>query len=708
MSSFLSIVMSPPIILKAMGKLKFTFTNLWYYLLLILTCTLTENIMHMASNAKGGFNITGLFVISLACVACLFMFFFISHKENKLKVDVVLLPAIVIVGICFLIPIWLNKGMTATFANGEGEIVVTYSLFERIRASVILVIFLATSYAMLFATRVHGFRNKTIYFIALVGIGAALLSLTYSLIVERQQYMSIFKDDAVQNVVIDSFYGNKNYYGGVLLIGFLSCIVANYYKPRFTIYFLMIVFVVGIIACAAMLPSIIAFVALPLYLLEEIVRFSIKKRWLYVVFTMLAIFIFLGLIILFYYGVTHFWKGFAGLDAYLSETFHKKNFSTFSGRTKIWAAIFPHCFENPLQLILGHGFMLSEKNILAITSAMNDGANEGVRTAHNGYLQILYEYGIVGAVVHLALLGVFLYSCFRMLLEKKFHFVFIYLLIGLCAATYNFCESSSYFDAGTKEMFMTQLFVMPVITEAKLVSKTKKHDEMADFEQQPKRANSISLGKAVALVIMGLIFTLAISFLSSTTYQTLWIRNMVLNLLVYLGIALLFVPYLITLYHRKTDYFILHLVFNFLFIGLLLFVFLMFANKSGMVKPVIPYVMPVLLFFALLVEVVFYAFIKQGNIKEWAIVTFGGAFAMPRYAFIGAALVGGIGYLSLTFMGKMTMFVYFMLMIITVIAFFGTYYFLPTKAGKQVRANMDYSHMNAIKRDYIYNETYYG
>lgn len=691
-----------------MGKLKFTFVNLWYWVLLILTCTLTENLMHMTTNPKNGFNITGLFVISFACLACLFMFFFVSHKENKLKVDWVLLPSIAIVGICFLIPIWLNKGMTVSFANGEGEIAVTYSFFERVRASVIWVIFLATSYAMLFATRINGFRNKTIYFVAMVGMGAALLSLSYSLIVERNQYVSIFKDDAVKNIVINSFYGNKNYYGGVLFIGFLSCIVANYYKPRLLVYLLMIVFTLGIIASAAMLPSIIAFVALALYLLEEAIRFSFKKRWLLSFYSIISIFIILGLIITFYYGVTHTWKGFAGLDSFLSETFHKKNFKTFSGRTLIWRAILPHCFEDPFQMVFGHGFMLSEKSISAITSAMNNGINSGVRTTHNGYLQIFYEYGLIGVAIHITLLGVFVYSCVRMLLEKKFHFAFTFIFVGLCAALYNLCESSSYFDAGTKELFMTQLFVMPIVTEAKLTSNQKKHDEMADYDQEPKRMNSVLLGKAVSLVFASVLFTIGVAFLCGLTYQTPWIKNMLIYLLIYFGIAMLFVPYLITLYHRRTYYFYVHLFFNFLLIGLAMFIGFMVLNKSAELRPIMPYVLPGSLFAVLLLETIIYAAIKKGSFKEWFIVTFGGGFAMPRYAFVGALFVGGFAYLSLTFMGKVTLFVYFMIMIITMIAFYGTYYFLPSRQGKKVRMAFDIVQSNSIKRDYIFNETYYG
>ena len=55
---------------------------------------------------------------------------------------------------------------------------------------------------------------------------------------------------------------------------------------------------------------------------------------------------------------------------------------------------FKASFDNPIHMIFGHGFMVSQNQTVAITASLFNGHN-GVRTAHNGYLQVLYEFGIV-------------------------------------------------------------------------------------------------------------------------------------------------------------------------------------------------------------------------------------------------------------------------------------------------------------------------
>ena len=214
-----------------MGKLKFTFTNIWFFLSLVLICFLTENSTHLQSDLTIGFDPVTLIILSLATVGSLVMFYFINHKENKIKADWVLLPMLTIVGIAFILGIWLNNGQTYAFANGEGSIEVSYTVYEKIRATVILVIFLAFFYAMIFMVNVNHPRSRKFYWFAYIAIGVSLFSLIFSLITEHNDYASIFKTEGSElpNISIDSFYGNKNYYGGVLFIGFLSCIIANYY-----------------------------------------------------------------------------------------------------------------------------------------------------------------------------------------------------------------------------------------------------------------------------------------------------------------------------------------------------------------------------------------------------------------------------------------------------------------------------------------------
>lgn len=693
-----------------MGKLKFTFANLWFWAAMIVIVFLTENLMHLTGNPKGGFDYPTLVILSLACIVCLFMFFFVSHKRNKVRVDWVLLPSFIIVGALLVVGIWINNGASYTYADGSGTVDVVISVHDKIKSTVILGVFLIFSYAMLFPLQANAPHSRRGQFLAYVGVIAALISLVFSLVTEYKVYVAIFKGEVLPNMSINSFYGNKNYYGGVLLIGFLACIIANYHKPRLVNYLLMIIYTLAILASAAMLPALIACGGLLIYLFEEVIRFSVKKKWLYSFYSTLSILIVLSLVLLFYYGVTHYWDGFRGLDAYITEMFAKKNFSTLTGRIYIWNAVLPYVFDNTTHLIFGHGFMISEKMILGITGAMNNNPLNGVRTTHNGYLQIAFEYGLIGIVVHAILVSYFVYSCIRLMLEKRFHMAFVYLFVGLCAGVYNFCESSSYFDAGTKEIYMTALFAMPAIREAKLIKHQEKVEEAKNIDVGHAPLTNIALGRSFAIALMSLICGCGVMFICSYTYQMVWLKTLLLNIIIGLGIAFLFIPYLVSLYYKKSDkpFFILRLAFNaFIFAFLIVAMFILMDKVDGL-KAYIPYAVPGVIFLVLLLEVVSYSLLRGGSIKEWASITLLGGFAIPKYAIGAALLTGLISYLVYENFNYLNMFVYLIIPALTIIVFYVILYFFPSKKGKETMKSVNDNNLLRIKREAVFGETYYG
>lgn len=64
---------------------------------------------------------------------------------------------------------------------------------------------------------------------------------------------------------------------------------------------------------------------------------------------------------------------------------------TFSGRTEIWAALWPHLFDYPLT---GHGFTMMRQH--AYIGQMVDSLSWVVASTHNSYLEILLNIGLVG------------------------------------------------------------------------------------------------------------------------------------------------------------------------------------------------------------------------------------------------------------------------------------------------------------------------
>ena len=693
-----------------MGKLKFTLSNIWFWLALLAVVFLTENLSLLTNDIHQGFNIATLGVLSFACLACLVLYFLINHKENKMKLDWVLLPGIAIVGLSMLLSIWLQPTTVYQYADASGSVEVSFSFYEKIRASVILVLSLGVIYAFTFMMNANRPTNRIMMFFAYVGIGAALVSVVFSLCTEMNVYVSIFKEEIYTNVSIDSFYGNKNYYGGILFIGILTCIIANYYKPRLHWYMLICSFYVILISTAAVLPSLISTIAVPLYLLEEIIRFAVKKKWKYCIFAIISLFILMALGILFYWGSRHEWKGFVGLDNYISTTFKTKDFLTYSGRTKIWQTILPLCFDNPLHAIIGHGFLISRKACIGITSAMQNGLIDGVQTTHNGYLQILFDYGLIGLLVHATLISYFIYCAIRLCLEKRFHFVFIHVFVVLCCGVFNFCESSSFFDIGVKEIFMTMVFMMPVIAEYKIGRHPEKIEEIKNHPAKRKAWDPVKLGQTIAWIIMSFLAVSIASLTISMVYDVTFLRNLILNFIIGFAISLLFVPYLVALYYKGEEklHFILHATFNGLLIPASLVVLYLFLRKEPSMALTIPYLIPGLLFLILLLETVIYSLIKNGSFKEWASVFVKGGFVINRYALVGGILCTLIPGLCLSIMGRMNYYIYIVILFIGLIGYYGTFHFLPTKGGKQILDQCNEIAIWNIKRVTLKDEKYYG
>ena len=692
-----------------MGKFKFTLVNLWFWASMVFTCFLVENTLHLTNHPKSGFDIPSLAVITLIAVGCLFMFFFVNHKKNKLKLDFVLLPTIAILGAAMLVSIWLAKDATYPIADSEEVINVTFSTYEKIRASIILVVFLAFTYGYMFVYHINKPKSRGLVWLTYVGIAIAAAGVIYSLIVERETYVEIFKAETEHPKAIVSFYWNKNYYGGVLLVGILSCFIANYYKPRLHWYLLSVVMYVALIVTAAVLPSVIATVALPVYLFEETIRFAIKKKWKYCIFSLISILILFALIITFYWGVKHEWDGFVGFDNYISEIFARKDFITFTGRTKIWQTILPYCYDNPLHLILGHGFLISDKYMLGITGAVNAGTVEGVRTTHNGYLQIFFEYGLVGFVLFCALVGYYIYAGIRLLLEKRFHFVFIHFFAAFACAVYNFCESSSIFDAGTKEMYITVLFIMPILSEYKFMKRQNKVQEIKEAKIEHE-VNHIRLGQTIAMVFSLLIVAAASCLLSTYTFENNMLKYIVLNSLIGCAICLLFVPYLVSLYHKNSEklHFVLHISFNGILIAAFLTLIYILFRSNASLKATLQYTIPGLLFLILLLETVSYSLLKNGSVREWVNVTVFGAFVYPCFGIFGGLLLPVISTLVVQGLGMNNMFIYVANLGLCLIGYFIGFYFFKVKKARELEESWNAFDMKRIQRMTVEGERYDG
>ena len=693
-----------------MGKLKFTLSNIWLWLSLAGVTILTENLQFLTSGMKQGLNFAPMFIMCFVGIGSLFMFFFLNHKENKMKLDFVLLPAFIIFGIVFIAAIWIQDASgSIPFRDGGGANEFVITTFDKVKATLGLVMFFAFLYGMFFMFSRTQPNTKTALIPLYVGLAFVYTAVIFSLIKEQKIYKSIFSDDPaveVKNVV--SFFGNKNYYGGVVFIGILVCMLINYHRPRFIWYLSIVFLLVMLAATAAALPILVALVAVPIYLIEEIARYSFKRKWYISISVTIALITLITLVIIFYIGTVFGWKGFNGLDRFITEAIAEKDFKTLTGRTKIWAGIFKASFDNPIHMIFGHGFMVSQNQTVAITASLFNGHN-GVRTAHNGYLQVLYEFGIIGMVIHAILICYFIYSLIKLVLQKRFHFVFVYGFAALCYGAYNVAESSPLFGYGIKELFMTSVMVIPVMARNKLLGHHQVVEEAMNLPQERGQLDYIKLGKSVSLIIVSIMVSIIPLFLVDFTYST---KNIALILglsEIVLFIALLFIPYLIAIYYKNSEplHFLLHIVFNFALVAIVAFVcavpFIILKQWQMAL-----YLSPLFVFVVLFADAIVYSLIKGGTIFDWFKIFGIGSFVTPLAGTLATSILGITMYMIFQNMGAINWFTYLFGILVNFVIFYSFLYLIPVFKSREIIYELNKVSLYHVKRSTIKDETIYG
>ena len=690
-----------------MGKLKFTLSNIWLWLSLAGVTILTENLQYLSSGMKDGLNIAPVFIMMLIGFISLFMFYFLNHKENKIKLDFVLIPAFALVGIFLIVGIWVQSTGTYTALNGTTyEYAITNA--EKVKDSFIVVLFLGFLYGMFFMFSRTQPHTKTAVIPLYVAIAFVYTAIIFSLIKENKSYKAIFSDNPDNELIsIVSFFGNKYYYGGIILVGIIACMLVNYHRPRMIWYLSIAFFVVILISTAALAPIISALAIVPIYLLEEIVRYSVKRKWYIAIAATITILALLFLVIFFYIGTVFEWKGFKGIDLYVTKTIFNKNFTTLTGRTKIWAASFKDAINNPIHMIFGHGFLVSRQQTVALTASIFNGG--GVRTTHNGYLQVLFDFGFVGLAIHAILVCYFIYSLIRLLLVKRFHFVIVYGLAGLSYAIYNIAESSPLFGIGIKELFMTAVLAIPVMTRNKLLGYPKVKQEAMELPVEAGQLDYIKLGKGLSIIIVSFMVALLPLFFVQFTYDQKVLMKTLGWIELYLFIALLFIPYLIAIYYKNTSklHFILHCAFNgaaLLLVAFVCTVPLIILKKGDLAL----HMAPIFVFVFLFANALSYSFIKGGTIFDWLRIFGVGTFVNGLTGYLSVILFGGVIYLVIQNNGAMNWFVYLFGIIANLAIFYMFLYLIPVFKTRHVIYEINRISLYHDKCCTIKDETTYG
>ena len=378
------------------------------------------------------------------------------------------------------------------------------------------------------------------------------------------------------------------------------------------------------------------------------------------------------------------------------------SFITFSNRIIIWQGAITLLGQDPMKLAFGYGYKISYSVINSYIAALKPETTVVLRTTHNGVLQILLNFGVVGLALYAFIIGYFIFAFFKLLKRYK-RFAWVNLTVGAIMLVYSIGESIILFNCNVQGLLIGVVFYMPMLIKYK----HQKHPEVTKaLFSTTYNVTALDNRKVVktASIIM---FSLLCAFSPLLTLKSVWgnelLCKMMITIEICLGLAWLFVPYLVGQWHKDTKlkYFKLRLLFNILFIGIMFGFtsFLYFQFDSDWWNRYM-YFIPSFFLFYLLIDAIYYSIIRKPSFKDY-LATFTG---IIKNALPGTAVSVGLSILLIHFYQTQIEFVPLSFIIIGVYAgmlYYGVNLLIQSKEMKELVGYLNNIYVTFIKRQIL-------
>ena len=490
-----------------MGRLRFTLTNIMFWIVLVLSCFLAENYALFSDTPRSGFESFPLYFLTFAVIGLLVLYYITEHKKNGLTLDKILLPCFIMMGALMIWTIFRQDNRTFTNWANDGTFEISFTFGERMLAALQVVIWLGLLYAIVFVYNRYRLNRESYRWIAKIYIILVLLFCLIDLFYEWDIIAGIFAG-TYMGPGVEFVFGNANVWALVIFSGILTGLILSYKRFSWYYFSTMIAMFLYMILTTSATSIYIALIVMALYPAYEIyLSIRANKRrgfkiliiyvscWLAVI-GLVALFISTGVPIF-----ANFWK-------FVDTSLLHKDFLTITGRTEIWSHIINLLKQNPLDFIFGLGHQTGSK----IFQTYNAG-HYAVKSAHNGVMEVFLRYGFLGVVVYVGmLLSVFV--CLGIHIKhKRYRFVIIYGLAYLALLSHSVAESTNFFTPNIGGVYFGMYFLLPImnVIQSKKFKEIKEELNNAPISKEKIPASFI-FGVAIYLVASILITKVIYNF----------------------------------------------------------------------------------------------------------------------------------------------------------------------------------------------------
>ena len=492
-----------------MGRLRFTLTNIIFWIAILLSCFLAENYALFSDTPRYGFDSLPLYLLTFSIVVLVAIYYVLEHRKNKLTFDKFLLPFLALFAIIMIWTIFRQGDRSFTNWANDGFFSISFSFNDRFLAALQVVIWLALLYAILFVYNRFRLNLESYRWIAKIYVIIVLLFILIDFFYEWEIIAGIFEGTYIGGGV-EFIFGNANVWALVLFAGLLSGLVLSY--KRFSWYYFatmiaIFCYLVLTTSATAIYISLIVMIAYPLFEIFNLIKKDKKRGYKILVIYLGSLLVLIGLCALFININVPIFKNFW---SFVDNGVLHKDFLTITGRTDIWNHIIDLLKGNPLDFIFGLGHQTGSK-IFQVYNA----EYAPVKSAHNAIMEVFLRYGLLGVIIYVGML-VFVFVCLVLHIKKKrYRLAFIYGLSYLAILAHSIAESTNIFTPNVGGVYLGLYFVLPIVNIIQSKKFKELKDELLVAEAKKEKLPSRFIFEVSIFVIVAVFITKVIQIITN-------------------------------------------------------------------------------------------------------------------------------------------------------------------------------------------------
>ena len=526
-----------------MGKLRYTLTFVLFWFIIIFSCFLAENFNLFAAEHMEGMSVESLITLSFCIILALVFYYFREHKKNGLTLDKVLLPIITIFGLACIATVWWQGDRTFIDPNSGAETVISFTAYDKISFTMQIIVWCAVLYGILFAANRYSISRKWLKWLTYAFTAGVLLCTLVDIVIEFKDIIAICSNTYTGSGLSFIIY-NSNVWANIILVALFCCIVLSLKKFNVFYYILMVHFLIMIVLTSSTTCTLISFAVIIIYTLYDILsQIKTRTRWaarMFFIYLMVLLTVFGLFAIMISLNVPLF----VNIWSFLNNHIFKKDYSTLTSRTGIWASVFDLLCEHPQDLIFGLGYRTG--NTIFSSYFANQSGGFFARSAHNGLVEIILRHGLFGACLYIVLLSTFGAGLIKLCKKQQYRVAFMYGICFLGLLAHSITESTMFFAPNIEGTFITIVFFLPVANATKDKYFAELNNDLQNQAIVLNNPNKLDLLQFAFKALVGLLAAFAFTFvlgplrkMNPLTIVYIVLTSLVLVLLVAVGIILI-------------------------------------------------------------------------------------------------------------------------------------------------------------------------